>query len=307
MDIKDMLDLADRQAVVRNNLLHREQTAYCLAWNSMIGQQKKVIYNAMGPDLSTALLLTNPLEIIGIDRRGIYENYLEEYITKYWDLVDKKPILKAGAFWYYDKKNTAESYTATGQQWQYFELDQNFRKEHGYWDLAHINRWDIERLLSIEFKKLGVSPNDMKIFVPSNPARIHFNWPYPQAAERKRKLTYIGGTLTGCRHKFFGIDCFYQKSLPEPEDTLQYITAVLPAMKKDATVIIGHLFDHNRTWKSNNLFCRAIQKTLGKDFKRIRIDSAIESLIDDIPDDSIEPRNLYGMKLFVFKRAGLAV
>jgi len=57
-----------------SQLLRKEHISYLLEWNKLLGNKKKVLYNAMGPDLSTVLLFANPTEIIGVDPKGFFRD-----------------------------------------------------------------------------------------------------------------------------------------------------------------------------------------------------------------------------------------
>jgi len=298
--LKNLIEKARLQPAVKNNLLREEHVTYLLYWQNIIGKQERVVYNAMGPDVSTVLLLTDANEIIGIDPKAEFY-HTPEYIHKYWHLIDKKPIYRAGAFWYsFEEENTAESLELKEHYWEDFKRDFEFRKEHGYWDLAHMNRWDLDRLLMIELKKLDIDPNQIN-FNP-DPFKIYFKWPYPGEQKKDRKIIYLDRRLDDLSYEFGKIDCFYQKSLPTPGETLKYIKMILPFLSEKANIFIGHVFDYNLHWDDNNHFCKEIQETLGDEFVHMPATKDINDLIDDIPDVDGDPYNQYGMKLHAFKR-----
>src|SRR3989339_224816 len=184
--MKNLINRIKRQ--FSSQLLRKEHISYLLGWNKLLGNKKKVLYNAMGPDLSTVLLFANPTEIIGVDPKGFFRD-TEEYVLKFWDFIDIKPIVKSGDSWYHSEKNIAKSYKPTEEELYFFKEDLNFRKNYGYWDITHIRRWDLDRLLMIEFKKLNVDPDSIKF--NSNPFQISFEWAYPKEKAKERKLVYI--------------------------------------------------------------------------------------------------------------------
>src|SRR3989339_369926 len=190
-----------------SQLLRKEHISYLLEWNKLLGNKKKALYNAMGPDLSTVLLFANPTEIIGVDPKGFFRN-TEEYVLKFWNFIDIKPIVRSGDFWYHSEKNTAKSYKPTEEELYFFKENLKFRKNYGYWDITHIRRWGLDRLLMIELKKLNVNPGSIKF--NSNPFQISFEWAYPKEKTKERKLTYLSGTLDKVFDGIEEIDCYYQ-------------------------------------------------------------------------------------------------
>lgn len=287
---------------VRNGLLSREHVAYCLAVNSIIGPQQKAVYNAMGPDISTVLLVTNPRKVVGVDHEYVNTLGLQEYIEKYWDMVDALPIKEAGIFRYptRDGENTAEAYQPSEEDIERFFEDLDCRRQKGYWDESMIYRHSVERLLAIELKKIDVKKEDIS-FAP-NSKSIRFEWAYPGETQKKRNLRYYRSDILKLGYNLDKVDCFYQKSLPIPRDTIKYIKKILPNLNPGATVLVGHLFKYNDYWDSNEDFKNDILDVLGEGFEQIDEESQISSLIDRLPEeDPDDPYNNYGMKLHIFR------
>ncbi len=301
MDTDYFLEVAEELPAVRNSLLTREHAAYCLALNSMIGRQERTVYNAMGPDISSVLLLTDASEIIGVDPNCPDIGNMVSYADKYWDLVDKKPIISPDAFWYMMEYNSAENYVPSEETTEIFLKDLNHRKKRGYWDVVMINRQGIERLMAIELKRLGVEQDSISATPQSG--WLEFMWAYPGGEPMKRRLRYMSGTMLTISGKLGRVDCFYQKSLPTPGDTLKYIEKILPSLSPKASVMIGHLFDYDKTWESNKSFREDILRTLGDGFVPADVEEKADFLIDMLPEENPDdPYNNYGMKLHVFTR-----
>ena len=282
-----------------SQLLRKEHISYLLEWNKLLGNKKKVLYNAMGPDLSTVLLFANPTEIIGVDPKGFFRD-TEEYVLKFWDFIDIKPIVKSGDSWYHSEKNTAKSYKPTEEELYFFKENLKFRKNYGYWDITHIRRWGLDRLLMIELKKLNVDPGSIKF--NSNPFQISFEWAYPKEKAKERKLIYLPGTLDKVFDGIKEIDCYYQKSLPNPSDTLTYLNLVLPNLSSKSVVALGYILnDRPYGWKNNEQFSQDVKKLLGDRFYYEEGNKKLNNLIDQIPDDVNDPYNQYGMKLHIFR------
>src|SRR3989339_700016 len=256
--MKNLINRIKRQ--FSSQLLRKEHISYLLGWNKLLGNKKKVLYNAMGPDLSTVLLFANPTEIIGVDPKGFFRD-TEEYVLKFWDFIDIKPIVKSGDSWYHSEKNIAKSYKPTEEELYFFKEDLNFRKNYGYWDITHIRRWDLDRLLMIEFKKLNVDPDSIKF--NSNPFQISL--PNPSDT-----LTYLNLVLPNLSSKSVV--------------ALGYI-----------------LNDRPYGWKNNEQFSQDVKKLLGDRFYYEEGNKKLNNLIDKIPDDVNDPYNQYGMKLHIFR------
>jgi len=291
---------------VRHLLMRKEQAEYCMAWHGVIGDRKKVIYNGMGPDISSVLLFTNATEITGVDTKGFYNDHTEEYITKYWDFLNTKPIWRAGAFGY--ASQTPENLKLDHHEWKLFYDHRRNRLLKGYWDYGAVNHWDIDRLLMLEFKKMDVEKEMIKIKrITGGVTEIGFDWAYPGESVKPRKLIYVwddlGALTRGRKLKHFirNADCFYQKSVPvENYETLNYLKMILPYLGKDAVVAISYIF---KDWGDNKIYKKELADALGQEFNPLGLDGVYDEMIDNLPEEDVKAdMNKYGMKLHVFGR-----
>lgn len=267
------------------------QIKYYLAWHNLIGDQKRVLYNAMGPDVGTVLLTTNAEKIIGIDANGLYAESLEDKIELFWNEI-RSP--KVHTKW---EPRKAE--------WKRFETDLRHRKMKGYWDESDLNRWETSKLLALELKELGVNKKNIAIsgYRDGSHTRIKFTWAYPGEKLKDREIIYLRGTLDKVLKSKKGklinnLDCFYQKGLPIEELTPGYLHLILPRLKDNAAVAVGY-----KTWGENENYGELIWDNLGPMFASLGVDPKLDSLIDHLPDDDPASEMVkYGMKLHVFKR-----
>lgn len=272
-------------------LMLPQQIEYCLAWHDLIGDRRKVLYSAMGPDISTVLLVTNAEKIIGIDENGLYVASLEDKVESFWDVISTPKV--------YPK------WEPTVAEWIKFNGDLQHRKMKGYWDEAIISRWETSKLLVLELKELGVNKNDIAINGDRNGlfCKIKFNWAYPGEKSKKRELIYLRGyideVLATSREKYVkNLDCYYQKGLPDNNFTSRYMSLVLPRLKAKAAVAIGY-----KTWGENENYGEQIWDNLGPAFASLGVNPELESQIDSLPDDDPGSAMVkYGMKLHVFRR-----
>lgn len=323
--LESLLRTAENIVPVKNDLLRKEHAAYCLAVYDMIGRQNMVAYNAMGPDISTVLLLTNPGEILGIDSARVDAEIFEEYVTDNWDIIDKKSVIGLKKALYSYSGSVCLSGASEADVRETFLEKQYLRKLRGYWDESDMYAFGVERWLAVELKKLGVQQEDIVIdHADGSPAdrdgfSISFDWAYPGEEKKNRKLQYLHASLYDFRDKSsifrrkkcFGdyaddIDCFYQKSLPDTERTSLYISTILPYMNDRKVIMVGHQFEYGN--KNINVeFCEEIKDTLGQNFSKEN--NVMDPLIDSLSYDEYKLHDndkefasyKYGMKLHIFR------
>jgi hypothetical protein len=153
MNIDNLVSTASDEAAVKNNLLLPGQVAYNLGLNQFVGSQKKVIYNAMGPDISTVLYLTDPDEIIGIDENGVSMLGIDYVLDG--EGVDKLEIISEPVY-------SKSHYFRGDKRSPRFNEDLKHRREKGYWDLGDLARWGVNQLFLIELNRLGVEEYSIK-------------------------------------------------------------------------------------------------------------------------------------------------
>ncbi len=259
-------------------LMLPQQIEYYTSWHGLVGDQRRVLYNAMGPDVSTVLLTTNAERIVGVDVNGFYADSFQNELKSSWEIPASEVR---------------------------FNEDLAHRRTKGYWDMTDIQRWGTERLLALELKELGVDRNEIQIRGDRDGrlCKIRFLWPYPGEGLRNREVIYLRGTLEEVMGSNRGkhvtnLDCFYQKGLPDFDLTPYYLRIVLPRLKDTVTVAIGY-----KTWGKNENFGEEIWDTLGSMFAWLGVDPRLEMQINRLPDeDPASAMVQYGMKLHVFKR-----
>lgn len=309
MNLNELLRKAEELPAVSNGLMLKQQAAYCLAWNSIVGKQEKVLYNAMGPDLATVLLTTNASEIIGVDVKGLYQEYLTGFILGAWHLVDKTPVYIPGAMWYlFDEENTIDNFEVDKEDLKRFERDLNGRKERGYWDISYIVRWETERLITIELKKLGIDRNTISINEELSTTTIEFDWAFPGERETRRTLRYISGNVSEVVEQgvnFSSIDCYYEKALPEDEVMFDSLQALKPSFNSEAIILIGKKWSNDKTAKH-----KKEAKSALNGYEEITADNILTEMIESLPDDGYSEWGdeqvritRYGMELFGFKKS----
>ncbi|HCQ31712.1 TPA: hypothetical protein DIU27_05040 [Candidatus Collierbacteria bacterium] len=288
---------------VEERLMRKEQAKYYMSRHEQIGDQSKVVDNAMGPNISSNLFLTNALEIVAVDEKGFFNEYSWQYADFLWDFVDSKPIYRAGAFGY--DRITPEKLEPSKEEWKLFYAHRADRWRRGYWDMGALNHWDIDRLLFLELKKMGVDRRTIVVQpISCSATEITFDWTYPGERAKQRKILYLTGTLdkflnTKWKNVFKKTDCYLQKGL-ETDQTHEYMKDILPFMNPKAIFAIGHRF---KVFGDNIRYGIDLAETLGEAFDYLEGDKAIEKMIDKIPDneDNYEAVKR-GIKLHIFRR-----
>lgn len=288
--------------------LRSENILYLLAWHDVIGDRKRVVSNAIGPDISSVLLLNNPDLVIGFDKYGLENPSIMDYVDLYWDFIDWKPIPRASAT--NDRWRDACGYEPDDDRLITFKRDLHNRKRRGYWGMKAINRWERDRLLILELKSMGVSRESIKIergmIDDKRATKINFTWAYPGESPKPRQIAYLNATIDDIGSKDISwlvqdIDCFYQKGLPFFEYTVPYIKLIKPRLQRNCVVAIGYLMKTIEI--SNKDYGQNIKHELGANFRWLKVWKGIEQMINDlVSEDDVYEEVLYGMKLHMFGR-----
>jgi hypothetical protein len=305
--LNQILALVQQTSAVQNSLLRKEHIAYCLSWNEVLGTQKKVVYNAIGPDISTVLLTTNASEIIGVDTARISVKEISDYAKNHWTQIDTKPEIELYVDEYVSENPNFSHDTKEEEKIKFLNKSLFLRQKRGYWDLGHLYKWGIERLSCLELKKMGVNPHTIEIDEKNK--TLNFEWAFPEEKPKLRSIKYIRGTLDQNLDIPSNIDCFYQKSLPKSEDTPKYIKTIIPLMSSKATFIIGQNYNTRIVWENNEEYKKAVKQALGIRFKFID-DKNFSTLIDNLSDESypefkedkLDGTYNYGMRFHVFQK-----
>ncbi len=307
IDLDSIINIAKETFAVKNELLRKEHVTYCLAWNKRLGSQNRVVYNAIGPDVSTILLATNPTEIIGVDKSYINANHIAEFAKQHWNEIDTIPEINLAIEGHF--VNIPDLYHGFSGEKKIaiLESDIRVRNKRGYWDMGNLWRWSIERLTCIELKKMGV--NNKSITSSSDSNELKFEWAFPNEEPKERTIKYINTTLENINNNFpSDIDCFYQKSIPDSNPTSKYIINIKPLMNKRSTFIIGQRFKKG-VKDTNEEYKKVLQNSLGSKFKFIKENNML-TLIEELPAeqegeltrDKEDGTHDYGMRYHVFRR-----
>lgn len=288
--------LPESRSTSRNEPLRKEQIRYYVAWHTAFGDLPNVVYNAMGPDISSILYFANPTQITGIDPAINFSQYSQEYIHTHWSYIDETPVSRAASL----------TRSFPPDERKKFHEDIGDRSRRGYWNLSALERWGIDRLFFIDLKKLHVEPRSISLCIEDKVATVRFLWGYPGERPTMRTLRYIQGTLDDMNKKEYAalrginhVDGFFQKSIPAHYMTAEYLRLMRSRLNPHAVVAIGHRYNIQG---SNEVYKTDIQKALGDKFSPRILDVAYEKMIDDLPEDDPNfEENKYGMKLHVFR------
>lgn len=136
---------------VQNKLMKPEQAQHFLHVHDYVGNRHTVLYNAMGPDVVTPLLIANPQQVIGIDIEPFFSAQV-----RHDHGID-------------------------------VELVKQERYEHGYWNEDKIKRFGIGSLMSKELEAMAVAKNEVVLLEGG----IFFPWKHPDDnAPKDRTLMY---------------------------------------------------------------------------------------------------------------------
>lgn len=216
--------LAEKIIPVQNKYLSKEQTTYCLGWKNLVNKKSEpcnVMYNAMGPDIATALLTTNATSIYGIEFSPPETKKLKYYLDN-WNKVDTDVTsLPPENNLYQDKYNENSNVITQNEATEFANKEiQNTlqkRNERGYWDVKEMYTWSIERCLIIEMKKLGINPESIKIDESKGRTQIEFDFAFPGENTKARKVIYIADYTFDILenpelHNIPLLDVYYEKS-----------------------------------------------------------------------------------------------
>lgn len=296
---------------IENGLLRKEHVEYSMAWQKIIGPKNKVVYNEMGPDISTVLFFSNANEIVGLDYR-FHGDYTKDYVDKYWDFIDTKAIPPAGAMGYHYGFFTPESFEVSPERLKMFKEDLEDRSRRGYWNHRAILNFGVDRLLMLELKKMGVKRESIEIKTNRNGSKteIKFDWAYPGETTKPRKIIYLSNSfddaLSSGKIAIQNADCYYQKN-SNPEDNYAVIQRLPFNLKINSKTVVAIGYQY-KAHKDNDDYKRELGIALGRLFKPLSLDEKYEKLIDKLPEaDPAYEENKYGMKLHVFERQKLPI
>jgi hypothetical protein len=262
------------------SLLRPEHVLYARAWHDRIGDRERVLYNAIGPDISSVLFATNPREVVGVDVIPFDSELL------YYYMGDNFKNLNLG-FKNQDCSLLGIIKDILNNQCPLHVLEKKVskRKKLGYWSIKDLKTFPLELLLSVELKSLGVSYEDIEILDIDS---FSFDWSHNGEEPQKRLFRYVKGPLDNIAdegiNEIGSFDCFYQKSLPDITLIFRYLALVDKLVKKDSTLLIGrvnHFLDE--------YYKQRIIKTLGENYKELEIDK-----------DSLDPEFNYEQNSYEF-------
>lgn len=280
------LALAPTLPIVRSGFISKEQATYCMGWKDIVNPQsepKVVLYNAMGPDVSTILLATNADTVYGVDFQPPQVTKLMYYLD-HWDEVDTDATsLPPESDYYLDKYHlTSQTEEIANRELQ---RTLQLRNKRGYWDVAEMLTWSIDRCLVIELKKLGVDPKTIQVTEVQGKVQLEFFWAFPGEEPKQRKILYLAGTtydIIDNPHGFNlpSLDGYYEKSM-EINRWADMVKNDLGEMrhfiKPGGFVLIGR--SHGTENEERELE-EANRAALGSDFEPIFIDDEYKQMMD---------------------------
>jgi len=297
--VDSILEQAKSFPEVRNGLISVEQTAYNLAWNSLINPSEapvSVIYNGIGPDLITVLRITNAANIHGVEFFPPTTEGLEHYVDN-WKKVDNDPISLP-------PKRPQDISDYLGKDPTELELRRLFeerlekRRSDGYWDTGTIRPWSIERCIAIELKRMGVNPDSVKIDTYGSVTRLEFEW-----ESKKRKVVYHEGNILDAYDGKFdlpSVDCFYQKSIVGNQESWQklILEGLPPYINEGGVILLGRPFgskdEHQQLEKQD-------REILGEGFTSLQIPSQYERIMRE-KQFGKKNQMSYGWELYGFRK-----
>jgi hypothetical protein len=224
---------------VRYGFMQVEQAMYCLAWKRAVNPPptSTVIYNAMGPDVSTLLLSTNATEIVAVEREQVHTSVLMRQL-----LACKEIIKNTG--------QRALSYPHSMIELLPADLRHDAkggllkRQEKGYWNINELIRYKLETCLFIELMMLDIDMNTVSVEEEGGKVSIAFDWNYPgETGANPRIIHYTMDSLYdlfGNKRKLY--DGFYEKGRNWPNKSENInppnIFSLLP-IKPGGFVLVG--------------------------------------------------------------------
>lgn len=283
MNIGDLILLANNEPSVKNGLLGSGQVAYNLGLNTKIGEQKKIIYNAMGPDISTALYLANPEEIFGIEK----ENFI---VDKFLDLLENNFDNIENDVNILDNINPYQIIPSREVK-KYYRDGIKTRRDWGYWDYNVIDKWGRERLMLSELKLMGLEKEDINVKKKKKKLILEFDWKHPFSDIKQRRIEYnYSSTMESI--KVPRVNCFYQKSLENFDKIIFYSELSKKKIKDSGSAFFGYW--HTNTESRNNLL---LKSELGKNFSREIKDEEFVNLIEELRIIGYYGTRLHGFRL----------
>jgi len=287
MNIEKLISISDNEPVVKNNLLLSGQVSYNLGLNQIIGPQKKVLYNAMGPDVSTVLYLTDPEEVIGIEQSMMEAGKLQKLIEESWDTLEYEV----------DKHDLKRTFSCMSDKEarDLYLIQLGHRKKYGYWDYGELENWGRERLMALELKKLGIKKEDIEIKKESfNKFTLTFPWKHPNSEEKSRTIFYNQHSTLD-EIPIPKMDAFYQKALPYWDFSLRYVGFIKKKINSKGNVLLGYWHTEGQE-RNNKNFKKQSKINLGRKFKEIDDDELVKLI------NCTRQMGYYGNRLHGFSR-----
>ncbi|MBI2411409.1 MAG: hypothetical protein HYV32_05965 [Candidatus Kerfeldbacteria bacterium] len=269
-EYKRIFDTAKRSSIVESGLYSPEQAAYFMSWKERIrgdaaATQKDsefgILYGGIGPDISSALLLSDATHVIGVDIKFGGLSYGPVQVENFQKIIDEwqdeNPINKEILF----KK-----------------------RRSGFYHANIIEESDAAYLIILELRSLGVDLHKVQISKVQGACSIQlsFPWAYPgESQKRLREITIANGDIRDPDHikEILGqskIDCYYEKSMFDSSLGYGNLTNILDKYTKEqASVIMGMSQNLSITQKhGDTTFQAKARKSNYKKFTKTQSDLA---------------------------------
>ncbi len=279
--------------VVQNDLISLEQAAYYYAIHDLMGDKNRILYNGIGPDITTPLLISNAQKIYGVDVRTPAKEEFKEFTLKnVFPLLDKRSFPGLSAPCYSRENTTPIEYFIQEDIRDYVGWhlpltkrlyeDLEHHRYYGYWDLGDINRWGQERLLAIELKRLGVKSESIQIFSKEDQLlKVSFEWAYPGEKKKTRTVTYTNPENIG-KIPLRKLNGFLQKSIPKSENTDFCLKKIRPFLKKNISIYMGYCLNNEHKDSKQELFINEILDS----FKNHKVKKINKEFMDHLDERS---------------------
>jgi len=213
--------------IVKKRGLHPVQAGYDVAHRAIInpfGRDYTVIYGAWGGDTANPLLSTDATTLVGIDKKQLSANRLEEALVE-WGRYENR-----------SKFSDAKE----------MRIMKSYRYGHYFWLEGFVTS-DFPRLVIMDLKMLGVRRSSIRIttsgksYSDDGYIDIDFRWAYPGGPLRDRKIRIFKADLIVpdsyppalAALIARGFDVYFQKSAMECIDDLQnYLPWVIKGARK---------------------------------------------------------------------------
>lgn len=181
-----LYSLAANLPCVTSGFMKVEQAMFCLAWKHTIqpSSNASVVYNAMGPDITTVLLSTNATEVVAVEKEPVRADALKEQLNN-WKTIHN-PVL-----------SYPQSITALLPIDLQYDAETRLlkRTQKGYWNIDEIYRYGIATCVLIELIMLGVELSTIRVKEERGKVKIAFNWNFPDEKARQRVIHYAADSL----------------------------------------------------------------------------------------------------------------